>query len=91
MRFVNSQPAVNQLTVLSILWSAKEAMYKWYGAGEVAFSQVMRTFPFELEPFGECLAAFIKGQFQQKLVLHYKLMDTLTLVWAASIVEDPGP
>ncbi len=87
LRFVNAQLQSRQLTFLSILWSAKEAMYKWYGAGEVDFSKMMRTFPFELKEQGEIQAAFLKDDFQQKLVLHYKLMEELTLVWVVSDIE----
>lgn len=86
LRFVNSQSPGQQLNLLSILWSAKEAMYKWYGEGEVDFSEMMRTFPFQLKSEGEIDAAFIKYDFQQKLTLHYKVMDQLTLVWVVSNV-----
>jgi phosphopantetheinyl transferase len=84
LRFVNSQRESQQLSLLSILWSAKEAMYKWYGAGEVDFSEMMRTFPFQLNNEGEIDAAFIKFDFQHKLNLHYKLLNDLTLVWVIS-------
>lgn len=83
-RFVNTLLAAQQLPVLSILWSAKEAMYKWYGEGEVDFSEMMRVLPFEIKQNGELNAAFIKGNLQQKLILHYKLFQDLTLVWVAS-------
>ncbi len=84
LRFVNSQPASQQLTLLSVLWSAKEAMYKWYGLGEVDFSEMMRTFPFVLEQEGCIDAAFMKNEIQQKLLLHYRLMEGLSLVWVNS-------
>lgn len=84
LRFVNSHRESVQLNLLSILWNAKEAMYKWYGAGEVDFSEMMRTFPFQLKDEGEINAAFMKSDFQQRLTLHYKLMDELTLVWVVS-------
>jgi phosphopantetheine--protein transferase-like protein len=84
LRFVNSQPSAIQLDLLSILWSAKEAMYKWYSAGEVDFSEMMRTLPFKAENDGEINAAFIKDDFQKKLVLHYKQMEQLTLAWVVS-------
>lgn len=84
LRFVNSQLPGQQLKLLSVLWSAKEAMYKWYGAGSVNFSEMMRTFPFELNQEGNIDAAFMKNNFQQKLLLHYKLMEELALVWVAS-------
>lgn len=81
LRFVNSQISNSHTVLLTLLWSAKEAMYKWYGEGEVDFSDVMRTFPFELKENGEIEAAFIKGDFLRKLTLSYKLMEGLTLVW----------
>ena len=87
LRFVNSQLPHQQLNFLSILWSAKEAMYKWYGAGEVDFSEMMRTLPFHLNNEGEIDAAFMKFDFHYKLTLHYKLLAGLTLVWVVSEVK----
>lgn len=84
VRFVNSQLLNEQVNLLTILWSAKEAMYKWYGLGEVDFSEMMRTFPFELKAVGEIEAAFMKGQLQKKLTLHYKFNEGLSMVWVAS-------
>lgn len=84
LRFVNSQLSSQQLKLLSILWSAKEAMYKWYGEGAVNFSEMMRTFPFQLEQEGKIDAAFMKADFQRKLILYYKLIEELVLVWVAS-------
>jgi phosphopantetheinyl transferase len=84
VRFVNSQPLNEQVNLLTILWSAKEAMYKWYGLGEVDFSEMMRTFPFELKAVGEIEAAFMKGDLQKKLTLHYKFNEGLSVVWVAS-------
>jgi phosphopantetheinyl transferase len=84
LRFVKSQLPSQQLTLLSILWSAKEAMYKWYGAGEVDFSEMLRIMPFKSEDEGQIDAAFIKFDFQQKLILHYKRMKELTMVWVIS-------
>lgn len=84
LRFVNSKTESKQLDLLTILWSAKEAIYKWYGAGSVDFSEMMRTFPFLLEKEGNINAAFMKNEFQQKLFLNYKLLDGLTLVWLHS-------
>ncbi len=84
LRFVNSQLPAQQLKLLSVLWSAKEAMYKWYGAGAVDFSEMMRTFPFQLKQEGKIDAVFMKKDFQYQLLLHYKLMQELTLVWTES-------
>jgi phosphopantetheinyl transferase len=84
MRFINSQPTHQQTMLLTLLWSAKEAMFKWYGLGDVDFSNMMRTFPFEIIDEGEISAAFIKEDLQQKLTLDYRTMSDLCLVWVRS-------
>ena len=84
LRFVNTLLPSRQVDLLTILWSAKEAMYKWYGAGEVDFSDMMRTFPFQLSATGEIEAVFMKEAFQKKLTLHYRLNEGLSMVWVAS-------
>jgi phosphopantetheinyl transferase len=84
LRFVNAQLQSRHYTLLSILWSAKEAMYKWWGAGEVDFSEVLRVFPFDLNEEGEIDAVFMKNDFQEKLNLQYKLAAGLSLVWVCS-------
>jgi phosphopantetheinyl transferase len=84
LRFINSQSASQQINLLTLLWSVKEALFKWYGLGEVDFSEMMRTFPFELKNEGIIDAAFIKDDLQQKLTLHYKMMEGLSLAWVVS-------
>jgi phosphopantetheinyl transferase len=84
LRFVNSQLVAEHLKLLTVLWCAKEAIYKWYGLGEVDFSDMMRTFPFQLMDKGEIEAGFIKGAFQKKLTLQYQMMEGLSLVWLIS-------
>ena len=84
LRFVNTLLPSRQVELLTILWSAKEAMYKWYGAGEVDFSDMMRTFPFQLSAAGEIEAVFMKEALQKKLTLNYKLNEGLSMVWVAS-------
>ncbi|HEX8460688.1 MAG TPA: 4'-phosphopantetheinyl transferase superfamily protein [Segetibacter sp.] len=86
LRFVNTQLTHNHLKLLSVIWSGKEAMYKWYGKGEVDFKEMMRIFPFVFGDEGTIDAAFIKLSLQQKLELHFKRMEQLTLVWVASEV-----
>jgi len=84
LNFVHSQLPGQQLQLLSLLWSAKEAIYKWYGAGAVNFSEMMRTFPFQLMQEGVIESVFIKHDFKHQLILHYKLMEELTFVWVGS-------
>ncbi len=83
LEFVNAQSTPQQTKLLTILWSAKEAMYKWYGSGKVDFSEMMRTFPFLLASAGEIEALFLKDEFQKKLTLQYRIIEGLALVWVA--------
>jgi len=78
--FVNSQLPAQQLKMLSVIWSAKEAMYKWYGEGAVDFSEMMRIFPFPRRK-ANIDAASWKGILTKKALffLHYKLMEELDI------------
>ncbi len=74
----------NEIEKLTVLWSAKEAMFKWWGRGDIDFRDVMRTQPFELNVSGSINADFIKNDFHQQLNLQYKLQEKLSLVWVES-------
>lgn len=86
-QFVNAHPPSDQLKLLSILWSAKEAIYKWYGDGGVIFNEMIRIFSFEIAQQGIIEAAFTKNHLKQKLLLHYQFLENLTLVWVTSNEE----
>jgi len=74
----------NYLRKLTLLWSAKEAVFKWYGAGEINFAEQIRV-----EHPGNCIfipergvlrGRFVKEQNTQ-LILPYINFDELCLVW----------
>lgn len=69
---------------LTVLWGAKEAMFKWWGRGDIDFSEVMQTQYFELEESGIIKARFVKNEMNQWLNLHYRLTNSLSLVWVIS-------
>lgn len=81
LRFVNAQLPSQQTSLLTLLWSAKEAMYKWYGLGEVDFSDMMKTYPFSHGISGTIDGAFLKSPLQQQLRLQYLIWDDIYLVW----------
>lgn len=84
LAFVHTYPLNQQVKLLTLLWSAKEAMFKWWGRGDVDFSEVMRTVPFALQKSGIIKAHFQKGDFIQKLLLPYKMFNTMSLAWIAN-------
>lgn len=66
---------------LTLLWSAKEAMFKWWGRGDIDFSECMRVEKSILLPSGILNARFQKDNFTASLELHYQLSNELSLVW----------
>jgi phosphopantetheinyl transferase len=65
----------------TILWSAKEAMYKWWGLGEIDFSEMLRVKgPLEFtEVFLQ--GNFIKGSLDIKYPVNYKVFHDIVLAW----------
>lgn len=81
LNFVHEHHSDEQPELLSIVWSAKEAMYKWYGHGQVDFSEMMRLEPFKLSTEGIIDATFKKPDFEQSTRIYYKLFEQLVLAW----------
>ena len=79
--FIHKHNPDDQIKLLSIAWNAKEAMYKWYGLGQVDFSEMLRIEPFVLGNEGIINAKFIKLKFEQNLLVQYQLFDQLVLAW----------
>jgi phosphopantetheinyl transferase len=84
LAFVNNIVEEKHTELLTLLWSAKEAMFKWWGNGDVDFSEVLRIDPFLPQQEGTMHAKFIKGKTNIPLVLHYRMMEKMCLVWVRS-------
>ena len=84
LSFVNTKPSDQQIKLLTLLWSVKEAMFKWWGRGEVDFSEALRFMPFDLQQSGRIEASFRKELFVQDLQLTYELFDAMSLAWVLS-------
>lgn len=81
LAFVHNHPVDQQITLLTILWSCKEAMFKWWGRGDVDFSEVLRINSFLLQDKGRIQTRFQKNEFQVLLDLHYRIEGGVSLVW----------
>ena len=79
--FVNDYPIEKQTALLTLLWSAKEAMFKWWGRGDIDFSEAMQIQSFELKESGVLHARFKKDNFETALELNYQMIDQMSLVW----------
>ncbi|WP_439505561.1 4'-phosphopantetheinyl transferase family protein [Sediminibacterium sp.] len=69
---------------LTLLWSAKEAMFKWWGRGDIDFSECMLVKATSLGATGILYANFKKDDFYAALELHYTLTNELSLVWVSN-------
>lgn len=68
-------------TLLTLLWSAKEAMFKWWGYGNVDFSEHLRVLDLPTGLDGQMKAVFQNEDVHAPLTLHYRVMGELCLVW----------
>jgi phosphopantetheinyl transferase len=71
--------ADNNISLLTLLWTAKEAMYKWWGFGEVDFSDVLRLKVPEMKSEGRLIGSFEKELIEIPLELHYKEWENVVL------------
>ena len=72
---------INQLT---LLWCAKETMFKWYSLGNVSFRNMLKiTGVNENE---NLFALFIKDDKTHPLIIHYKMLHPLCITFCA---DDP--
>jgi phosphopantetheinyl transferase len=62
----------------TLLWSAKEAVFKWYGEGKVDFSEHIRLLPFDMKESGSINAFFLKDG-RVPLQLQYRWLDSVCL------------
>lgn len=84
LSFVHTHEIHQQISLLTLLWSAKETMFKWWGRGDVDFSEVLRTYDFKFTEKGIIPAAFKKGELNVPLQIHYWLRGELGLAWVMS-------
>jgi len=74
----------NHLEYSTILWSAKEAMFKWWGLGKVDFSEMLRLSCIRPEREGWFDGLFSKDGIRASFPVHYKMFDQLMLAWVVT-------
>jgi phosphopantetheinyl transferase len=72
-------PAGSQLP--TILWSAKEAVFKWFGNGGVDFKQNIQLL--KLDEGTETIDCFFSKN-ESALTVHYRMFDGLVLAWVVT-------
>ncbi len=78
--FNNNDPLSGYL-LPTLLWSAKESVFKWYGSGQVDFSEHIRLMPFEFSSIGSIPGNFCKSTNPFSFPIHYKTFGNLCLSW----------
>ena len=66
---------------LTLLWSCKEAVFKWWSYGNVDFSEMIRIEPFQMNQQGVINSRFISEGETIDLLLHYQLFKGICLAW----------
>ena len=82
--FVHKHEKAKQTELLTLLWSSKEAMFKWWGRGDVDFSEVLRIHEFIFSAEGVISALFVKVEIKVPLNIHYQMHEGLSLAWVVS-------
>ena len=67
--------------IITLFWSAKECVFKWYGKGHLSFKNNMRLKQIIAEKPGIYIdAQFIRNETTQ-LKIYFHFLDTLCLAW----------
>ena len=69
------------LEILTLLWSAKESMYKWYGKGSVDFKENLLIKQIQHQSDRGIIKAQFSKEIEQDLEIHYQFFDSLCLAW----------
>jgi phosphopantetheinyl transferase len=73
--------STNTYQTPTLLWSAKESVFKWYANGGIDFRrQIQLLKQYEATETIDCL--FSKNE--TELIIHYRLFDGLVLAWVMS-------
>jgi phosphopantetheinyl transferase len=74
-------PDINRIPFATLLWSAKESVFKWYGSGAVDFRRQIQLL--KQHEDNETIDCFFSKN-DSKLSIHYRLFDHLVLAWVVS-------
>jgi 4'-phosphopantetheinyl transferase EntD len=74
---------MDHIIPLTLMWSCKEAVFKWWSYGNVDFSDQIRLSPPALQGKGLINACFIEKE-TFDLSLHYSLFNDLCLAWVST-------
>ncbi len=67
-----------------LLWNAKEAIFKWWGWGNINFSEEIRLQQFDIAHEGIFNAIFSKANWVVPIEVQYKIFENLCLCWVVT-------
>jgi len=71
----------NEMQWLTLMWSCKEAVFKWWSYGNVDFSEMIRLQPFELQPYGKIDGVFLDNEARHQYSVQYQLFPNISMAW----------
>lgn len=77
---VNRQPSTVNRT-LTLIWSAKETVFKWWGKGEVDFKEHIELSNFTIQARGQFDSVFCKTMPSQQLTINFQFFNNLCLTF----------
>jgi phosphopantetheinyl transferase len=82
-KYINSLDDVPQvqLELITVYWSAKEAIFKWYGNGEIDFRAHMQITSVKHSRNNGALECIFKKDEPVSLTVHYRLMNGFVVAW----------
>jgi phosphopantetheinyl transferase len=81
LQTLGSRLTTQDSRLTTLLWSSKEAVFKWHGDGAVDFKQHIRLFNHQV---GNKTMDCFFAKTGSALVVHYRLFDGLVLAWVIS-------
>lgn len=74
----------NYLQQATLLWSVKEALFKWWGNGNVDFKTMLQVNSFSMQEPPNLECAFVKEDSATNLVANYQFFNKLVLAYVVS-------
>ena len=71
------------LELITTLWCAKEAIFKWFSFGQVNFKENILLSAFNLKNAGAFNAAFSNKKLHADLKVHYRLFENISMTWVS--------
>jgi len=75
-----------QIELQTLIWSAKEALYKVYGKKELDFKDHLQIYPFNINqnPTHTFFGTIKKDDFHQKHLIHFQILNNIVLTYTST-------